>query len=363
MIKLLKMILISIISLVLIFLLMVIYLSSIQTYDIHQQKKHMDKLIKMYESDSFIPVNETLFYDFELTESIKLNDIQYLASHNSYKKKGSNLGHFFVGLGSNFNEARAMNYENKTLTNQLSSGIRSFEFDVRLRNDTFMLTHVPLVDNSSVAPQLKWVLEEIYLFSTHHPHHFPIIILMEIKDDWMMLDPALRVIGQNELLTLNLLIEETMGHHLFKPSDMINGDISLKVSIENNGWPSVQSLLGKVMFVLHAGSIVDSYVELDESLQTLSMFPSVYAHQTDRLYTSFIIENNPISSMIPTWISQNFIVRTRIDSELIINNDERIQGILSGAQILTSDYTAGRKDITKDDIYYFNASKTIQLRD
>jgi len=363
MMKFLKIGLISIISLVLIFLLMVIYLSSIQTYDIHQQKKHMDKLIKMYESDSFTPVSDTLFYDFELLETIKLNDIQYLASHNSYKKKGSNLGHFFVGLGSNFNEARAMNYANQTLTNQLSSGIRSFEFDVRLRNDTFMLTHVPLVDNSSVAPLLDLALDEINLYSTYNPNHFPIIILMEIKDDWMMLDPSLRTIGREELIALNLLIEETFGQNLVRPSDMINGDLSLKSSIEDNGWPSVQSLLGKVMFVLHAGSIVESYVDLDESLHTLSMFPSVYSNQTDRHYTSFIIENNPMSSMIPTWISQNFMVRTRIDSELIIINDERTQGISSGAQILTSDYTAGRKDIKDDEIYYFNASQTIRLRD
>lgn len=361
--KLLKISLISILSFVLTFILLVIYLSSIQTYDIHQQKKHMNQLISMYESDSFTSVDETSFYDFELNESIKLNDIQYLASHNSYKKKGSNIGHFFVGLGSNFNEAKAMNYHNKTLTDQLFSGIRSFEFDVRLRNDTFMLTHVPIVDNSSVAPQLKLALEEIKLFSTYHPNHFPIIILMEIKDDWMMLDPALRPIGSNELIVLNELIEETIGDHLFTPKDMIEYDLSLKETIETHGWPSIPSLLGKVMFVLHAGSFVEPYVELDQSLQTLIMFPSVYHDQTDRHYTSFIIENNPLSTMIPTWVNSNFIVRTRIDSELSIKEEERIQGVLSGAQILTSDYTAGRRDISSHQMYYFASQKTIELRD
>ncbi len=361
--KLLKISLISILSVLLVFILLIVYLSSIQTYDIHQQKKHMNQLVSMYESDSFVPVDESNFYDFELDDSIKLNDVQYLASHNSYKKKGSNIGHFFVGLGSNFDEAKAMNYHNKTLTDQLFSGIRSFEFDVRLRNDTFMLTHVPLVDNSSVAPQLAYALEEIKLFSTYHPNHFPIIILMEIKDDWMMLDPALRTIGSSELNTLNELVKNTMGHHLFSPIDVIIDQLSLKASIEMHGWPSIQSLLGKVMFVLHAGSFVEPYVALDEDLSSLHMFPSVYADQTHRHYTSFIIENNPLSTMIPTWVQSHFIVRTRIDSELIIKPEERIQGVLSGAQLLTSDYTAGRKDISSTQIYYFEFNKTIKLRD
>jgi hypothetical protein len=226
-----------------------------------------------------------------------------------------------------------------------------------------MLTHVPLVDNSSVAHQLKLTLEEIKLYSTYHPNHFPIIILMEIKDDWMILDPALRPIASNELSLLNELLEETMGEHLFTPKDMIENDLSLKETIENYGWPSIQALLGKVMFVLHAGSFVEPYVELDQSLQTLMMFPSVYTHQTDRHYTSFIIENNPLFSMIPTLINSNFIVRTRIDSELSIKEEERIQGVLSGAQILTSDYTVGRSDISSDQMYYFSSQKTIKIRD
>ena len=46
--------------------------------------------------------------NFELTEDIKLNEIQMLASHNSYKKRGVPLGKLFIGLGDSFEEADAL---------------------------------------------------------------------------------------------------------------------------------------------------------------------------------------------------------------------------------------------------------------
>jgi hypothetical protein len=361
--KILKIVTYSFLLILLSFFLIVIRLQVVLTYDINQQKKHMTSLIESYESDSFNPVSESQFYDFELTPDLKMNDIQYLASHNSYKKKGLSLGHFFVGLGSSQEEAKAMNYDNKDLTTQLNEGIRSFEFDVRKRNGTFMLTHVPLVDNSSVAPNFKLALEEIKLFSDYHPNHLPMIILLEIKDDWMMLDPSLDDIKSSDLRELDDLISDTFGDDVITPSSVISNDLSLQASIQIHGWPRLVDTLGKVMVVLHAGSFVDQYILLDPSFETLHLFPSVYSDQIELPYAVFVIENNPLSEMIPNLVQDNFMVRTRIDTELSYDDTIRLSGIQSGAHILTSDFSIARKDIAFNQIFYLDSSYTVRKRD
>ncbi|MBU1020131.1 MAG: hypothetical protein KJ847_02870 [Firmicutes bacterium] len=360
MIKALKILLIAVLSLVVLFVLIVLRLFAIKIYDSTVQSAHMKKLESYYESEDFEPIDESEFVNFDLSDtSIKLNDIQMLATHNSYKKKGSELGKFFVGLGDSFDEARALKYGYKNLTEQFEAGVRSMEFDLRLRKTQFVLTHVPLVDNSSVAPDFSQALEEIYLFSSNNPNHIPIIILMEIKDDWMILDHALQVIESEDLENLNELLVEKLGNSLFTPSDMMETGKTLKETVQTTGWPTVNSLLGKVIFVLHPGSFTTMYHELDESLQSQPMFIGAYSDGIHQDYASFIVNNNPSVSEIAPLIADNFIVRTRIDSNLIFNSDDFDDALSSGAQLLTSDFLIGRSDIKDSDIIYLPGDKMI----
>lgn len=351
----LKILTISLLSIVVLFFLIVTRLFSIKIYDTYAQVHHMNLLEKMYEDDEAPLVDESSFLNFDATdETIKLNDIQMLASHNSYKKKGSDLGHLFVGLGDSFDEARAMQYGYQKLTRQLELGIRSFEFDLRLRKTNFMLTHVPLVDNSSVAPRFDLALEELNLYSEHHPDHLPIIILMEIKDDWMILDHALNEIDDEALLKLDTLIKDKLGDKLFQPNNMLQEDETLYETILNTGWPSVASLRGKFIFVLHPGSFTTRYAELDPSLETQSMFIGTYYEQSEVSYASFVVHNDPNMDTIQSMVQRNLIVRTRIDSNLSFDLTRYEQAIASGAQILTSDFTVGRKDLPSTDTIYLN---------
>lgn len=360
MLKAVKILVITILSVVVLFLLIVFRLFAIKIYDSSVQNSHMRTLTSYYESEDFESIDESQFVDFDLNDqSIKLNEIQMLATHNSYKKTGSDLGRLFVGLGDSFDEARALKYGYKNLTDQFEAGVRSMEFDLRLRKTQFVLTHVPLVDNSSVAPDFAQALDEIYLYSSNNPNHIPIIILMEIKDDWMILDHALQDIESSDLENLNQLLIEKLGDSLFTPSEMIESGKTLKETVQTTGWPTVHSLLGKVIFVLHPGSFTDMYDELDESLQTQPMFIGVYSDGIHEDYASFVVNNNPSVAEIEPLIDSNFIVRTRIDSNLMFNQEDFDQAILSGAQILTSDFLIGRKDIKDEDIIYFENEKMI----
>lgn len=346
--RILKILIISVLSIVVLFGLIVFRLFAIKIYDSQVQMRHMKNIIEMYES-SYVSIDESKFVNFDrFDDTTTLDQIQLLASHNSYKKQGSSLGKLFVGLGDSFAEARALKYGYKNLTDQFESGIRSMEFDVRKRKSSFVLTHVPLVDNSSVAPDFAMALEEIYLYSSHNPTHIPMIFLIEIKDDWMILDHALQKITQTELIQLNDLIKDKLKDSLYKPSDFMIDDLSVKETIVNHGWPTVSSLLGKVIFVLHPNNMNNLYEEIDPTFETHSMFIGSYEDDLNHDYASFIVHNEVDVTRIQELIQQGYIVRTRMDTSLIYDDSRYNDAIISGAQILTSDFTIGRSDLKEE---------------
>lgn len=360
MVRTLKALLITILSLVILLGLVIVRLFAIKIYDSQVQIRHMKNLVEMYEDD-YTPIDESQFIDFNrFDETTRLNEIQMIASHNSYKKMGSSLGRFFVGLGDSFEEARALKYGNRSLTEQFESGIRSMEFDVRKRKSSFVLTHVPLVDNSSVAPDFAMALEEIYLYSSHNPTHIPMIFLVEVKDDWMILDHALQVIRTEELTQLNNLLKDKLGDVLYTPNDFMEPGLTVNETIETHGWPTVSSLLGKVIFILHPSHMNALYEGIDPTLKTLNMFIGSYENDLEHAYASFVVHNEVNATRIQELLAQGYIVRTRIDENLVYDNQRDILARLSGAQILTTDFSIGRKDIKQAEIIYLNTYTVIK---
>jgi hypothetical protein len=357
--KIIKWILISILGTILMFLMMAGYLFLIRVNDYRLENRHHKRLISYYEND-YVSINESDFLDFDITDtSIALSDIQILATHNSYKKTGPALGRFFVGLGADFDEARSLKYGYLPLTDQFERGIRSMEFDIRLRNNRYEITHVPLVDSSSVSVTLKGALEEIKLYSIHNPDHVPMIFLLEIKDDWMMLDPKLNEIDGQALIKLNDLITTHMGAYLISPKDVMEPNMTLRESLIEFGWPSVYALRGKSIFVIHPGKYSTLFDETFTNHQDLSVFIGAYHDQQDKDYASFFVHNTPDIEIISGLVNQNFIVRTRIDSGLVFSQERMQLAIDSGAQILTSDFTNGRSDVNIQDVIYLKNNKMV----
>jgi len=362
MIKWIKRLLMLIALILFLFFGIVFRLFLVRLNDFRLQEQYYQRLLTQYRNQEIEIQKETDFLSFDMNEPLRLNEIQMLASHNSYKKTGVPLGRLMVGLGDSFDEAKALKYGYKPLHEQLRLGIRSFEFDVRLRKTAFELTHVPLVDNSSVAPNFSKALDEMLLYTEYHPNHLPIIVLMEVKDDWMLLDHALQKIGVLELIKLNQLIEIKMKDHLYKPSDMMTPGLSLKETIQEAGWPYISDLLGKYIFVLHPGGFTDTYYSIDPSLLTLPMFIGGYQEHQNESFASFIVHNTLDVEKINHLVSEGLIVRTRIDSQLVFNPSDFEKAILSGAQILTSDFLSARSDLPLNQVIYFEGQKTVKRR-
>jgi len=331
---------------------LVTYFSLIRVADISRQKDYLAALHLFYD-EGYSPVDEHKFVNFDLeSSSLRLNEIQLLATHNSYKKRISFPGKLCVGLFYSFEEAAALDYDNISLTEQLNLGVRSFELDLRFRRGDFEVTHVPLVDNGSTAPKFDLALEEIRLWSTHNPGHIPIIILLELKDDLLFLDPALSDFTARELSLLDDLIKNTFGDKLFSPGDIIMPGQTLNEAVRRQGWPPLKELLGKVIFILHPGKYTDLYVSRDPSFDTLALFPAAADNDIDNSYASFIVHNDPRVDSIRSLIAQNYIVRTRLDSNLVIDEERFRNGVASGAQILTTDYGPGHKFKHTDYVAY-----------
>lgn len=358
--KIIKISIISILSVMIFFLLIVLRLYLVRPFDLSNQSKELKKLYTKYETSDYKKIDENQFVNFDLSdETIHLNEIQMIASHNSYKKQGPAIGRFFVGLGDSFEEAKALKYEYKNITEQLESGVRSFELDIRYRNQKFELTHVPLVDPSSVAVSFEMLLEEIYLFSTYQENHIPIIILMEIKDDWMILDPMLKIMDEKAFNDFDALIKDKIKDHLFTPSDMLDGQTNLRDTIMGQGWPSIPDMLNQVIFIMHPGTASTTYYEMDQSLMSHSMFIGSYYTENPLDYASFFVQNEIDELKISDLIDNNFIVRTRIDSNLVFNQTMFTNAVNSGAQILSTDFSVGRKDIDEIDYIYLEQNKMI----
>lgn len=181
-------------------------------------------------------------------------------------------------------------------------------------------------------------MEEISVWSVHHPGHLPLIVLLELKNDWMILDPALSDFAAKELQELDQLLKSTFGNRLFTPSCVIGSHPTLKEAITEDGWPLLLDTLGKTIFLLHPGKYTETYVSLDPDFDTMAMFPAAENNDINNSYASFIVHNIPDVGEIQKLVRSNFIVRTRIDEKLVIDPEALLSGMESGAQILSTDF-------------------------
>lgn len=341
---------------ILLVLIMYIYLAMGRSSSLRKQRKHMNKLHEMYETYTERGSNEFSENDFLNTP---FNEVRFLASHNSYKKNNPALGRLFVGLGDSFDEAKSMKYSNKTLTEQFKNGIYSLELDVRFRKGKFEVTHVPIVDNKSVVVDFKLALKEIKMFLDNEPNSFPISVILEIKDDYNFLDPFIKSIGSKQINILQGIINEIMDDKLITPNDLLKKEETLQASIDKNGWPLVNDLKGKAMFILHAGKHSDNHNK-DTDIETATFFTSTYKN-TLHDNSPFVIHNDLDVDSIKALVDNNKMVRTRIGSTLKYNDQDVEKAISSGAQILTTDFSAARSDINS--YLYFNKKFTIMVKE
>merc|ERR1711865_528063 len=107
--------------------------------------------------------------------SVRINDYQILATHNSYHK-------ILPG-----NVVPELNYDPGTLSDQLSVGVRSFELDVyyHLNTSSYDVLHVPNLDDASHCNTLEECFDQVneWKNASKSIWHVPIFYMIEFTGD------------------------------------------------------------------------------------------------------------------------------------------------------------------------------------
>jgi hypothetical protein len=276
--------------------------------------------------------------DEQMDDEKALNEIRWLATHNSSHGLADPVRFFMINLF-NRREAAALKYNHQSLTSQLSLGIRSFEMDLRIKKGRFVNCHVPLVDNRSPFPDLEFALKELLDWSEKHPKHCPIVILVELKDDWDFLDPTLAKWSASKLIELDQLFFQVLGSRQITPSQVCYGGMSLRDSVIGNGWPKLKESRGTFLTAL---MVNENHYALNGDEYLIHPFrKSFIMPDSNSDEAGFLIFDDPYNIVIPELKANGFIIRTRADADLIPDINRKCKALSSGAQIVSTDFPEG----------------------
>jgi hypothetical protein len=335
-----------------------------------EQEKRLTWLREDY-YQSYESGGEQRFTSFDLShaDQIRLNEVSFLATHNSYQPCAGWAYRMLIKAVSMIPgvsvDGRLADFEMDGLTEQLEYGIRSMELDVEaFEKDgilSFFVTHF-LLDNRSTCQDLAKALEELKLWSDHNPGHLPLIILIEPKDIRFPVGKC-KTFDVNCALELDNVIREVMGERLMTPDEVLGTYDSFSSMRENDSWPLLEDCLGRVLFVLHPCEVTDAYIGLDRTIRTQVMFPCLRHNGIREEYASFILDNNPASAadhFKEDYEKLRLMVRTRADDYPDFSDARYASADQCGAQIITTDFPP--RDVRRDDHTYSFGGYTVKRR-
>lgn len=272
---------------------------------------------------------------------VRMNHIQVVATHNSYHLKPEEP--LFSQVKQAYPDAKEWDYSHPPLDVQLDRGVRSFELDAYHDPEGTRVLHVPQFDKNSTCPTIVECLTRVRDWSKAHPNHVPIITLIELKDEqYDMIQEPILPFSEDAINQLDDEIREVFSEdHLLTPDDVRVVNKTLSKSLTEIGWPLLEDVRGKVMFVLHARGLHAEYYTLNSpNLEGRAMF---LESVEDEPWASVFIRNNPTDDSIPRLVEQGYIVRTRADSGIPEGGDpeRRDAALSSGAHIVTTDFPPG----------------------
>ena len=174
-----------------------------------------------------------------------------------------------------------------------SEGVRQIELDVYADPTGNRVLHVPDVDFGTTCSRWVDCLRVVKGWSDAHPKHMPITILTELNDtNYGLPTPILPWTGP----AMDQLDAEIRS--VFPPEDVITPDdvrghhATLAEAVTTDGWPTIDSVRGQVMFVMdNAGSYRDTYTAGHPTLEHRMIFTNSEVGRPD---AAFIKLNDPI---------------------------------------------------------------------
>ena len=305
---------------------------------------------------------------------IRLNEIQVIGSHNSYKIPIEKpLWDYIYQMDST--KATSLQYGHISIKKQLELGLRNVELDVfydpqgghfsnpkgleliresgfepkeydaeqKLAESGLKMFHIQDIDFRSHHLLFKDGLNMMKQWSNQNPNHTPVFVLMNTKDQKVegTLDPL--PFTKEALDSLDMEIRSVFSNEQLITPDLVRGNFeNLETAILTNGWPRLEELKGRFLFVLdEKEEKISSYLEGHPSLKGRVLFVNSPEGNPE---AAFRIINNPIRDFnhIKELVEKGYLVRTRADAG---TKESRTKDYTkfekakeSGAQVISTDY-------------------------
>jgi Phosphoinositide phospholipase C, Ca2+-dependent len=312
--------------------------------------------------------------EVEKLKGIGLHQVQLIGSHNSYKP-GIEPALYNIIYRMDSARAAALQYGHIPLKEQLNMGLRNLELDVvhdpvggrynkpmglewlqlsavvaepydtagDLNKPGLKVLHIPDVDFRSEHLLFTDCLKELLHWSEQNPGHLPVFVTINAKDGSEKGLTPLLPFGPSALDSIDLEIRQVFSSEKLITPDFIRGTYSsLAERILKTGWPAVEKLAGRFLFVLdETGQKRTDYKQGHPALKERVMFVNEPHGNTD---AAVMIINDPVKegASIKAMVSKGYLVRTRSDANTVearLNNYNRFRAAMeSGAQVITTDY-------------------------
>lgn len=312
---------------------------------------------------------------YPLDDTLRLNHIQVLGSHNSYHIQPQ--GRLARGL-----PIQEWQYTHIPLDQQFETqGIRQIELDVfadpdgglyanpigaQIAGDEFdvpelllpgiKVVHVQDLDFQSNCWTFIDCLTTVKMWSDANPGHVPITILVEAKDDIIDVQlpgvPELTVPIEWDRDLLDGLDAEILSvfplEQIITPDEVRGTHATLEEAVTTDGWPTLGESRGRVLFALdNGGRVKSAYLDGHPSLEGRILFTDSSPGAPE---AAFVKRNGPIGNVeeIQGLVAAGFIVRTRADGDTKEarsgDTTQRDAAIASGAQFVSTDYPVPNPD-------------------
>lgn len=324
----------------------------------------------MYKLFSAIAVSFTCLGSAQNLGLFKINEIQVIGSHNSYKKAILPEVYAYLSKKDTLNLLPRIQYEHIPVPQQLNLGLRNLEIDVyadskggkyahpkildlvpttqpfdpegKMKKPGYKMIHITDIDYQTWYYTLEDCLKDLKKWSDAHPDHDPVFITLEPKDG-----KANAFGTEPEHYTPQLFddldaeLQKYLGKgKIITPDDIRGSYKTLNQAILNNNWPTVQQSKGKFLFVLDNNSENrDLYIQGHPSLQGRMIFTNSAPGTPE---AAVVFMNDPKDPSITDLVKKGYLIRTRADADTMEARKEDYsrfeQAKASGAQIITTDY-------------------------
>lgn len=276
-------------------------------------------------------------FDYPRDGTLRMNHLQSKGTHNSYHSPTADVA-----------KIMALDYTHPALGVQFASeGVRQIELDTHLNATAGDLEvyHLYLIDEGTTCRKFVDCLKAVKTWSDAHPAHQPLFIEVEPKDS-----PATTTDAEAYFKLLeDDAVQVFTRERIVAPDDVRGSAANVRDALAANGWPTLGSARGKVVFYLDNSSLFrDFYTRGGKNIDGRLMF--IDANPTDP-WAGIIFANDPKADAqrIADALKATLMVRTRADGDNVEpfagDTSVRDAAFASGAHFVSTDYPVTVKGV------------------